>query len=61
MSNVAQRNLRGLVETLRIEFAEWDLMKMEWEAPRIRSMTRFRRDGLMSDGEHYNPNGSISR
>jgi len=54
-------NVRGPVETLRTESAEWDLATETWKAPWGFSMIRFRPDGKISETEYHNPDGSISR
>ena len=54
-------NVRGPVETLRTESAEWGLTTEAWKAPRSFSLIRFRPDGRISETEYHNPDGSISR
>jgi hypothetical protein len=61
MTNAAQWNVRGHVQTLQTEFAEWDLTREEWQAPRHSNLAHFHRDGRISGTEHHNPDGSISR
>ena len=61
MSDLAQWKLSGPVRTARIEFAEWDSARHEWQAPRHYTLLSFRPDGNTSDSEAYNPDGSITR
>jgi len=61
MPDLSNWNVRGPVETLRTESAEWDLAKEAWKEPRNFSLIRFRRDGSLSETEHHNPDGSIAR
>jgi hypothetical protein len=49
------------VRTLRTQFAEWDITKEQWQAPRRSSVAHLRPDGRVIDQEDHNPNGSISR
>ena len=60
MTTVAQWNVRGPVQTLQTEFAEWDLTKEEWQAPRHSTVAHFLPDGKIRKSEHHNPDGSIS-
>jgi len=61
MPDLSSWNVRGPVETLRTESAEWDLATEAWKAPWGFSMIRFRPDGRTSETEYHNPDGSISR
>ena len=60
MSDLRKWNVHGSVHTLRTEFAEWDLSKQEWQAPRRVNLVRFLHDGRMSGSESHNPDGSVS-
>ena len=48
------------MQTLQTEFAEWDLTKEEWQAPRHSTVAHFLPDGKIRKSEHHNPDGSIS-
>ncbi len=61
MPDLSRWNVRGPVETLRTESAEWDLATEAWNAPRAFNMIRFRPDGRISETEYHNPDGSIFR
>lgn len=61
MSDLPQWKIHGPVHTLRSEFAEWDLIREEWQAPRHVSLVRFLPNGRIVESEHHNPDGSISR
>src|SRR5262249_10356337 len=52
---------RGSVRTLHTEFAEWDITKEAWQAPRRSSLAHFRPEGKVSEQEDRNPNGSVSQ
>jgi hypothetical protein len=41
MSDLAKWKVHGPVHILRIEFAEWDLSKEEWQAPRSFTLVQF--------------------
>lgn len=60
MSDRKTWDVRGPVESLRIEFAEWDLAAEEWQPPRHWSLLRFRRDGKLANSENHNPDGSVT-
>src|SRR5690349_21454456 len=61
MPDLSNWNVRGPVETLRTESAEWNLAKEAWKEPRSLNVVRFRRDGNISETEYHNPDGSIAR
>lgn len=61
MSDVAKWKLRGPVQTLRTEVAEWDPDRDAWQSPRGVSTVTFRPDGQVSEGESHNPDGSVAR
>jgi hypothetical protein len=60
MPDRASWKVRGPVEWLRMESAEWDLAKQDWNASRSFSLTRFGPDGKITETEYHNPDGSIS-
>jgi YD repeat-containing protein len=60
MSDLAKWNLRGPVESLRAEFAEWDPDRDDWQPPRYSTLTRFHPDGRVAATEARNPDGSVS-
>ena len=60
MSDLAQWKLHGPVRTARIEFAEWDRARQEWQAARHYSLLSFRPDGHTSTCEAHNADGSVS-
>jgi YD repeat-containing protein len=60
MSDLAGWNLHGPVESLRTEFAEWDLNRDDWQPPRSSSLAHFLPEGRMVSIEHHNPDGRIS-
>lgn len=51
-------NFHGPVESLRVEFAEWDLAEEKWQPPKNSSLSRFRPDGKITSAEYHNPDGS---
>jgi YD repeat-containing protein len=61
MSKVTQSGLRGSVKTMRTEFAEWDVGKEEWQAPRHTTLHQFHAHGQINESVSHNPNGSVSR
>jgi YD repeat-containing protein len=61
MSDVAKWKVHGAVETLRTEFATWDLDQQDWQPGRHLTLTSFRPDGTISSTETHNPDGSIVR
>jgi len=61
MSDISQWKIHGPVHTLRSEFAEWDLSREEWQAPRHVSLVRFLPNGTIGASESHNPDGSFSR
>jgi hypothetical protein len=61
MSDVAKWNLRGPVQAMRSEVADWDPDRGVWQAPRGASTVTFRLDGQVSARESYNPNGPVAR
>jgi YD repeat-containing protein len=60
MTDLAQSNVHGPVETLRTEWAEWDPAKEDWQPDKQQTLIRFRPDGQISEIEHHNPDGSTS-
>jgi len=60
MSDLARWKVRGPVETLRTEFAPWDLDQQQWRPPRHSALTSFRPDGTVSLSEVHNSDGSIA-
>ena len=61
MSDLANWKLRGLVHTVRTEFAEWDLTNEDWQTPRQSTITTFLPDGRLSETENHNADGSTFR
>jgi len=61
LSDLATWNLQGPVHTLRVEHAEWDLVREEWQSPRHFGVYTFRPDGKLHETEHHNPDGSVVR
>lgn len=59
MSDVAKW-VRGPVQTLRSEFATWDLERQEWKFDRPVTEATFRPDGAILSSDTYNPDGSIA-
>ena len=59
MSDVARWKVHGAVETLKSEFAIWDLNRQEWLAGQRLTVTSFRPDGAVSSSDAHNPDGSI--
>src|SRR6266478_3688750 len=60
MSDVAKWKVHGAVETLRTEFATWDLNREEWQPARGFTITSFRPDGAVSTSDTHNLDGSIA-
>lgn len=60
MSDLAKWKVRGSVQTLRVEFAEWDLNQGDWNLPRSSSSVVFRVDGKISKADYHNADGSVS-
>lgn len=60
MSDLAHWKLHGPVRTARIEFAEWDRSRQEWQAPRHYALLSFRPNGNTSVSESHNADGSVS-
>jgi len=60
VSSVAPWNLSGPVRTLRVEFAEWDVSKEQWKAPRHVNVVQFNTDGSIKEDVHHNQDGSVS-
>jgi hypothetical protein len=60
MSDVAKWKVHGPVETLRTEFATWDLNQEDWQPARWSTITSFRPDGAVSTSDTHNPDGSIA-
>ena len=61
MSDLAKWKVRGPVQTLRTEFAEWELNQEDWQPPRSSSSIVFRPDGKISQADHHNSDGSVSQ
>lgn len=61
MKDIYQTELRGHVQTLKSEHANWDAVNATWLAPRWSSVTRFGKDGRVEELSHNNPDGSFSR
>jgi hypothetical protein len=61
LSDLATWNLQGPVHTLRVEHAEWDLAREEWQSSRHYGVYTFRPDGKTQESEHHNPDGSVVR
>jgi hypothetical protein len=59
MSDLAKWKVHGPVETLRKEFAIWDLDNEAWQPVRHYSTSSFRPDGKISATDFYNADGSI--
>ncbi len=59
MSDLAKWKVKGPVETLRNEFAIWDLDKEAWQPVQHYTTSSFRPDGKISATDFYNANGSI--
>jgi hypothetical protein len=59
MNDVTKWKAHGAVETLRTEFATWDLDQQDWQPPRGFTLTSFRPDGKVSTSETHNPDGSV--
>jgi len=55
MSDLAQSNVHGPVETLRTEFAEWDPSAQAWGSARLQGLLQFLPDGRLK--ESGDPNG----
>ena len=49
MSDLAQWNVHGPVETMRTELAMWDPAKEKWEPPTRQGSVRFRPDGQIAE------------
>ena len=60
MSDIAKWNVHGPVETLRTEFATWDLEQKDWLPARHITLTSFRPNGTLRSQETHNLDGSIS-
>jgi hypothetical protein len=61
MSDLGRWELRGLVRTLRTQFAEWNPETGDWWPLKNRFVAMFRPDGQLSEIEHHNPDGSVPR
>lgn len=59
MSDLAKWKVRGPVQTLKTEFAEWDWNRGDWQLPRPRYSVVFRLDGKITKMDHQNPDGSV--
>ena len=60
MSDLAKWKVHGSVETLRTEFATWDLNLEEWQPASRVVVTSFRPDGAVSTSDANNPDGSVA-
>lgn len=60
MSDVARWKVHGPVETLRTEFATWDLNQDDWQPVERFTVTSFRSDGTVSTSDAHNADGSIA-
>lgn len=61
MNDLAKWEVRGQVHTLKVEFAEWDPGKEEWQPPRSFSVVRFLPNGNANGSESRDPDGSVSQ
>jgi hypothetical protein len=61
MRDLALWELRGPVRILRTHFAEWNPDTGDWWPLKNRVVAIFRPDGLLSEIEHHNPDGSVPR
>ena len=61
MSDLARWELRGPVRSLQTHFAEWNSETADWWPLKNRFVAMFRPDGLLSEVEHHNPDGSVPR
>jgi hypothetical protein len=59
MSDVTKWKVHGPVETLRTEFATWNLNQEKWQQTQSFTETSFRPDGAVSSSDTNNPDGSI--
>jgi len=60
VNDLANWKLQGPVHTARIEAAEWDLSREEWQPSRSFAVVVFHADGKIQEAEHHNPDGSVS-
>jgi hypothetical protein len=60
VSDFAKWKVHGPVETLRTEFATWDLNQDDWQPVEHFTLTSFRSDGTVSTSDTHNPGGSIA-
>ena len=61
MNDPTRWELRGPVRTLQTRLAEWNPETKDWEPLKIRLVATFRPDGLLSEIEHHNLDGSVPR
>ena len=61
MTDLAQSDVHGPVETIRTESAEWDPAAQVWKPPQHHTLLRFRPDGKLKESESHNSDGSIAR
>lgn len=61
MGDLARWAMRGPVRSLRTHFAEWNPETGDWRPLKTRYLATFRRDGQLSEIEHYNSDGSVPR
>ena len=61
MTALAEWNVHGSVRSIRTELAEWDLTLEQWRAAQYFTIVRFHPGGVVSESEHHNPDGTISR
>ncbi len=59
MSGLAKWKIHGPVETLRTEFATWDLKQEDWQPVKHFTVTSFRPDGTVSTSEFHYSDGSV--
>ena len=59
MNALEQLKLRGPVQKLRIEHAQWDIASGQWDQPKGWTTIQFRPDGEISEREERHPAGSF--
>ena len=60
MSDLAKWKVHGPVETLRTEFATWDLNRDDWQPVEHFTLASFRSDETISTSDSHVPDGSIA-
>jgi hypothetical protein len=60
MSDLARWKVHGPVESLRTEFATWDLNQDDWHPVARFTLTSYRSDGTLSTSDAHNPDESIA-